>query len=116
MVGKIAISVAAGLALFAASVRLPAAPCLVTNTPGPRACAMDCCGSKTCCLTSHERTGPPKQPLAKAPSNQQNIAAVATQNCLRLPIAVAREPELFSNTETRAHSSPTLALICIRLI
>src|ERR1041385_175162 len=109
MVSRVAIVIAVVLALLTATVRLPAAPGFGTNTPGPKACQMDCCGNKTCCLTSHERTGPTKQPLTKGPSDQQNIAAVATQNGIRLPIEATREPELFSSAETCAHSPPTLA-------
>jgi hypothetical protein len=116
MVSKMAISVALAFGLFTATVRLPAAPCFVTNTPSPKACQMDCCGNKTCCLTSHERTGPQSQPLTKASSDQQNIAAIATQNGIRLPIEAAKVPQLFSSAAPWAHSAPTLALICIRLI
>jgi hypothetical protein len=114
-VSKIGISVAVGFALFAATIRLPATPCFVTNTPSPKTCEPDCCANKTCCLTSHERTGPAGQPFTKSPSDQQNIAAVAPQNGIALPAERAPEPRNISSAEAK-HSPPTLALICIRLI
>src|SRR3954447_6716194 len=63
-------------ALLFATVRLPAAPCFVTNTPGPKACEPGCCKNKSCCETSHQRTGPASQPLAKAGIDQQTFATV----------------------------------------
>jgi hypothetical protein len=44
MFSKVTVSVAVGLALFAATVRLPATPCFVTNTPSEKACQPGCCG------------------------------------------------------------------------
>lgn len=116
MITKISASIALGVVLFTATVRLQETPCLITNTPGPEACEPSCCANMTCCVTSDERTGPAAQPLAKAPSGQQNIALIATQNSVTLPVEVAKEPELFSREKSGAHSPPTLALTCIRLI
>jgi hypothetical protein len=116
MFGKMAVSLGVGLALFAATVRLPEAPCIVTNTPSPEACQPGCCANKACCVTSHERTGPPVQPLAKSTADQQNVATIPATIVLALPVQVATEPRNLSGTESMAHSPPLLSLTCIRLI
>jgi hypothetical protein len=117
MLSKVPVSVAVGLALFTATVRLPAAPCMVTNTPSQKACQPGCCANKACCETSHERTGPPVQPLTKSGADQQNISAIPTtvEVTLVTPVA-ATASHVFSSAECIAHSPPPLALICIRLI
>jgi hypothetical protein len=116
MLGKITVSLAVGLALFAATVRLPAAPCIVANTPSPAACQPGCCANKACCATSHERTGPPVQPLAQSSGDQQNVATIPATIVFALPVEVATEPRNLSGTECMAHSPPPLSLTCIRLI
>jgi len=117
MVSRITVSVAVGLALFAAAVRLPAgATCIVTNTSSEKACQPGCCANKACCATSHERTGPPVQPLAKSPSDQQNVATVPAVIAFALPVQVATESRILSSAECIAHSPPPLALSCICLI
>ena len=115
-VSKIVISVAVGLALFGATVRLPATPCFVTNTPSEKACEPGCCANKACCATSHQRTEPPVQPLAKSPSDQQNVATVPAVIAFALPVQVATESRILSSAEGIAHSLPPLALTCICLI
>lgn len=116
VISRIAVSLAVALALFAATVRLPATACVMTNAPSPKACEPGCCANKTCCLTSHERTGPPVQPLTKASPDQQHIVAIAAHAGVVVPVETARKPQLFSSVEYGAHSPPTLALLCIRLI
>jgi len=116
MISKITVSVAVGLALFAATVRLPATTCIVTNTSSPKACQPGCCANKACCATSHERTGSPVQPMAKAGSDQQNIATFPSTVPVAVFNYVAEESFIFSSAEGSAHSPPPLALICIRLI
>jgi hypothetical protein len=116
MISRIAVSILVGLALFAATVRLPAAPCIVTSTPSPKACQPGCCANKACCETSHERTGPSVQPLAKSSSDQHNIGAIPAAVGVELPFQCARESHVISSAETSGHSPPTLALTCIRLI
>jgi hypothetical protein len=116
MFGKITVAVAVVLALFAATVRLPATPCLVTNTPNEEACQPDCCANKACCATSHDRTGPPVQPVAKSNPDQQNIATLHATIAVAMPVQVANPPQLVSNVEWRGHSPAPLQLICIRLI
>ena len=116
MVGKITVSLAVGLALFAVTVRLPAAPCIVANTPSPKACQPGSCANKACCATSHERTGPPVQPLAKSSLDQQNVATIPVTIVYALPVQVGAEPRNLSGTECMAHSPPPLSLTCIRLI
>jgi hypothetical protein len=116
MMGKVTVSVAIGLALFVATVRLPATPCFVTNTPSEKACEPGCCANKTCCLTSHERTGPPVQPLTKSNADQHNFIAAPAVVGGGLFFQCARESHVVSKAESSRHSPPTLALICIRLI
>src|SRR5438093_10458063 len=106
-------SVAVVIVLFAATVRLPASVCIVTNTASEKACQPGCCANKDCCATSHERTGPPSQPLAKSSSVQQNIPAIAAHYGISVQPATANKPPVFSSADVDAHSPPTLALICI---
>jgi hypothetical protein len=116
MLARISISVMLATGLFLSAVRLPAAPCILSNAPSEKACTMGCCKNKSCCETSQQRTGPPVQPQAKAGSDQQNIATVAPT----VPGAVFAQaaPEFFAfpRANCRTHSPPPLALICIRLI
>jgi hypothetical protein len=116
MFSKVTVSVAVGLALFAATVRLPATPCFVTNTPSEKACQPGCCANKACCTTSHERTGPPVQPLAKSSPDQQNVATLPPTVAAFWSVQIAVEPQVFSSAEWTEHSPPPLELICIRLI
>src|SRR6266513_3988791 len=116
MVGKITVSLAVGLALFAVTVRLPAAPCIVANTPSPKACQPGCCANKACCATSHERTGPPVQPLAKSSLDQQNVETLPPTVAAFWSVQVPVESLGFSSAEWAEHSPPALELICIRLI
>jgi hypothetical protein len=116
MLSKVTVSVAVGLALFAATVRLPATPCFVTNTPSEKACQLGCCANKVCCATSHERTGPPVQPFAKSGLDQQNLATPPSVVAAVVLNQTATESLVFLSVEGTAHSPPPLALICIRLI
>ena len=116
MLGKISISVMLGVGLLLGTIRLPAAPCILTNAPAEKACTMGCCVYKSCCETSQHRTGLPKQPLTKSSSNQQNIAALPAIVMAPLSIDTATNLFVFSGAVCSAHSPPPLALICIRLI
>ncbi len=117
MLGKSIVSVAVGMALFAATVRLPAAgPCFLTKVASAQACKPDCCANKTCCKTTRERTGVSAQPLAKASLGQQNIAPVPATILHLLPMQIVTAARVVSAGVFAAHSPPTLALICIRLI
>jgi hypothetical protein len=117
MFSKITVALAVGLALLTATVRLPAAaPCFVTNTPSEKACEPGCCANKTCCATSHERTGPPVQPLAKSGSDQQNIATIAPAVVIALPLQFPKVAPVFHSADFAAHSPPRLALFCTFLI
>lgn len=116
MLSKNIVSVVLATAVVIGAVRLPAAPCILSNAPTEKACMSGCCKNKSCCETSHQRTGLPVQPLSKAGSNQQNIAILPAT----VPVAVfnyaAEQSFVFSGTESAAHSPPPLALLCIRLI
>src|SRR5437660_235781 len=109
-------SVAIGLALSSGTIRLPAAPCLVTNTPSEKACEGGCCANKHCCETSQQRTGPPVQPFAKSGADIYNVAALPT--ILAAPL-VAESPakcQVLRSAKRIATSRPTLPLLCTCLI
>jgi hypothetical protein len=116
MFGKISMSVVLAVALFGASVRLPAASCILSNAPSDKACKPACCANKTCCETSHERTGPPQQPSAKSGFDQQNIAMPLSVVAVVLLNQTATDSFAFSSVECTPHSLAPIALICIRLI
>lgn len=116
MLGRLAISLVATAGLFCGAVRLPAAPCLITNTAGPKACAPGCCKNKSCCDTSNQRTGPISQPIAKAGLDQQDVAPVPTTLPVAAPISGLNESQFISYAEPRAHSPPLLPLLCTFLI
>jgi hypothetical protein len=116
MFRRVTVCLAVVAALFSASVRLPAAPCIVTNTPGPKACEPGCCANKACCATSHQRTGPPVQPLAKSGLDQQNFAALPATTAPLLTLSITRESKFVSHAEPVAHSPPRLSLLCTFLI
>jgi hypothetical protein len=116
MIGKITLSVAVGLALFAATVRLPASTCILSNISTQKACQPGCCANKSCCETSDERTGPPVQPLAKTSIDQQNIAPPPSTMVVAMLSQPATQLAIFPGADGVVHSPPPLALICIRLI
>src|SRR4030081_327219 len=103
-------------ALFLANARLPAAPCVVTNTPSPKACQPGCCANKTCCRTSHQRTGIPVQPLTKSSSDQQNVVAPAVTVPSPLIASFASQSIVVYRAEQAAHLPPRLILFCTLLI
>lgn len=116
MLSKNAISVLVGVALLAATVRLPALSCMCINTPRPMACEAGCCASNTCCATSQQRTPPPSHPLAKSNSNEQTFAGVAAVATFKLVVQDRTDRDFVSSDKNVAHSPAPLALICIRLI
>jgi hypothetical protein len=116
MISKITVRIAVGLALSAATVRLPATTCILTNTSSPKACQPGCCANKACCARSHERTGPPVQPLAKSSSDQPTFAAIPAITAIgfvRRDFTKSRDVSIENFT---SHAPALLALICIRLI
>src|SRR5581483_8591999 len=116
MFSKVTVSVAVGLALCAATLRLPAISCVLSNASSPVACQPKCCANKACCKTPDERTGPPVQPFAKSGLNQQNFATPPSAVAAVVWNQTATEKFVFSSVEWTAHSLTPLALICIRLI
>jgi len=116
MLGKIGISVTIVAALVLGAVRLPAATCILSNAPSEKACTMGCCANKSCCKTSHQRTGLPAQSLAKASSDQQNIATLPAIVTAMVSSGPVKDLFVFSSAECGKHSPPPLALSCIRLI
>jgi len=116
MLGKIGMSAVLASALFLGTVRLPAAPCILTNAPAEKACTMGCCKYKSCCDTSDKRTGPPVLPLAKTSSTPQNIASLPAIVAPIISRDATKELFVVSSELFAAHSPAPLALICIRLI
>src|SRR5262249_9227111 len=101
---------------FTAPMSLAARSCILSSAPEQQACKPGSCANKTCCATSSEHTSTPSHPLTKADSSYKvNATSIAL-------LFVAPSPEsgaqrfTVSNNESSAHSPPTLALICIRLI
>ena len=104
------------LAMFIASLQVPAVSCILSNAPSHEACKSNCCANMTCCAVSEKNTGPASQPLvqngaakqqmlglvATAPISSRDAFAVASIVCATIPV--------------RAHSPPPLAASCIRLI
>ena len=116
MVSRITVSLAVMLGLCATTIRLPVSPCVLTNTASEKACEAGCCANKTCCVTSHKRTGSPVQAATKSGSDQQSTLAIASSDGYSLPVHFGTDSHFVSDAERVTHSPPTLALICIRLI
>ena len=116
MLRTMIVSIAGVIALFGATVRLPASPCVITNTASEKPCAPGCCANKKCCATSHQRTGSAAQPFAKATSDQQNVATISAS----IPIALAIQPVAksfaYSSRESAFIPAPRLTLLCTFLI
>src|SRR4051794_13719306 len=98
-------------------LQLPAASCILSNSPSEQRCKMHCCANKTCCANSKGTNAPISQPLHQneIAKQQQVIAFVSVE----ITGAVAREfsPQpARGNVSVRAHSPPPLAASCIRLI
>jgi hypothetical protein len=116
MIGRITTSLAMMTVLLVATIRLPASPCVVTNTASDKPCRMGCCANKTCCATSHKRTGAPNQPAAKSSVDQQIATMVATACVVAVPNRFAGDANFVPLVGRTNHAPPILALICIRLI
>jgi hypothetical protein len=117
MLSRIMISVAVATALIAAPVSVSARSCILSNASSEKACQPACCANKTCCETSQKNTAPAAAPLEKSLSDQQNIAAyIAAAPVAVLNQAATSQSRAFYSAAFCAHSPPTLALICIRLI
>jgi|ERR1700719_3030024 len=116
MLSKVSLSAVLAAALLASAMRLPAAPCALSNTPSEKACAPACCANKTCCETSHRNTASPLQPLAKSGSDQQNIATFPATVGVAVLDYAAPASSVFSSARFAGHWPAPLALTCIRLI
>jgi hypothetical protein len=102
--------------LFMAPMGLTARSCIVSSAPAQQACKPGSCANKTCCATSSEHKSTPSHPLTKADSGYK-VSATSIA-LLLVPPSPESGAQRFaiSNIESSAHSPPTLALICIRLI
>jgi len=116
MIRRLTVSGAIVIALFTAIVRLPASPCIITNTASEKPCAPRCCANKTCCATSQQRTGSAAQPLAKTISDQLNIATISASIPIPLAIQAAAKSSVDTSGESAFVSVPRLALLCTFLI
>jgi hypothetical protein len=116
MLSRIITSVAMAAALVTAPVSLTTRSCILSSAPAQQACKPGCCANKTCCATSSHHKSNPSQPLTKGDSSYKvNATSVALHVVPPSPESGAQQFQVF-NAEYRAHSPPTLALICIRLI
>jgi len=103
-------------ALVTAPVSLSARSCILSSAPVQQACHLGCCAYKTCCAPSSQHKSNPSQPLTKTDSVYKvNATAVVLPVVSPNPESGAQQFPAF-NAERSAHSPPTLALICIRLI
>ena len=116
MIRRMTVFVAIAVALFTATVRLPATPCIITNTPSEKPCVPGCCSNKACCATTHQRTGPPAQPLAKTTFDEENIATISASIPIPLAIQATASSSVYSSAEAAFTSVPRLALLCTFLI
>src|SRR6266436_9537203 len=116
MLTRIMISVAMAAALLVAPVSNSARSCILLNAPAEKACQPGCCANKTCCATSQKNTAPVSQPLAKSGSDQQSVATLPSAVVVIGLGPAAETSSTFSSRDCTAHSLPTLALTCIRLI
>ena len=100
-----------------AATPLSARACILSNVASEKACKPACCANKTCCATSNQHKSNTTQPLAKSDSSYQVNATSTALPTAVLPIQEFGV-ELFPHCSEAydAHSPPTLALICIRLI
>jgi hypothetical protein len=103
-------------ALFTAPVGVAARSCILSSTPGQKACQSNCCANKTCCATSPKNTAPQSQPLAKADSSQQ-LKATGFVAVLSFSSREAGSKQFrLEATALSANSLPLLALLCTLLI
>jgi hypothetical protein len=116
MLSRIITSLAMAAALMTTPVSLTARSCIISSAPAQQACKPRCCANKTCCATSSEHKSTPSQPLTKGDSSYKvNATPVALPVVPPSPESGAQQIPAF-NAKRSAHSPPTLALICIRLI
>jgi hypothetical protein len=116
MLSRIILSMAMATALFTAPMGLTAQSCILSSAPEQQACRPGSCANKACCATSSEHKSTPSHPLTKADSSYKvNATFIALSVVAPSPESGAQRFAVY-NAESSAHSPPTLALICIRLI
>jgi len=117
MLSRIIVSLAMTAVLFVAQAGFAAPSCILSSPPTQQACKPGSCANKTCCATSNQHKSTPAHPLAKSNSSYEvNAIPVALPVTIPPNLEVASQKFLLSNAAFGAHSPPTLALICIRLI
>jgi hypothetical protein len=116
MLSRIITVVAMAAALITAPVGVTARACMLSSAPEQQGCKPGSCANKTCCATSSEHKSTTSHPLTKADSSYKvNATSIALPLVPPSPESGAQQFAV-SNTESSAHSPPTLAWICIRLI
>jgi hypothetical protein len=116
MLGRIITLVAMAVALIEAPVSLPARSCILSSAPVQQSCKPACCANKTCCATSNQHKSTPSQPLTKGDSSYKVNATPVALLVVPPSLESGAQHFVFSTAASGAHSPPTLALICIRLI
>jgi len=116
MLGKLTVSTVVVIGLFTATVRLPASPCIITNTADSKPCAPGSCANKKCCATSHERTGPSAQTLAKSSIADNTLATTPPVVSIPLPIQALAERQYCPSVAFGPASQDRSALLCTFLI
>jgi len=116
MLSRIITSLAMTAVLFTAPVTVTARACMLSSAPEQQACKPGSCANKTCCATSSDHKSTASHPLTKADSSYKvNATFIALSVVAPSPESGAQRFAVY-NAESSAHSPPTLALICIRLI
>jgi hypothetical protein len=112
-----AILFAVVLAMSISPLRLPAASCILSNAPSQEGCQSKCCANMTCCAVSPKNAGPVSQPLLQDSVAKLQVVALFAAPAIHWRIEFfAAEPVAGANLVVRAHSPPTFAVTCIRLI
>jgi hypothetical protein len=116
MLGRLTVSAVVVIGLFTATVRLPASPCIITNTADSKPCAPGSCANKQCCATSHERTGPLAQTLAKSSIADETLAATPPIVSIPRPIQALAAGQYCPRVAFGLASQDRSALLCTFLI
>ena len=116
MLGNILSSLLLAASLGAATVRLPVAPCMLSNTPATRACLPESCANKICCETSLQRTSAPSQSLVKSDASQEISAVPLLAVARPLPLAIPVARQTLLPAPTFALPPPARVLLCTFLI
>jgi hypothetical protein len=111
------ISLAMTAVLFTGPASFASRSCILSSAPAQQGCKPDCCANKACCATSNEHKSSSAQPLAKTDSNcKVSGTSIASFSAIAPSAESGSQRFVLFTAASDAHSPPTLALICIRLI